>query len=202
MSKRTRPISPSRTNQTKSKAKDSQAIELIARAVIVERSHVLLCRNVRNGYYFLPGGHVEFSESAGRALERELLEECGLASTAGGLLLVSEHIFARPPKPQAAKKTGRPGKPRACHEVNLVFHVEPRWPAAKRSKSSTKPAAPSLPAVTSRESKIAFDWVDLAALVDLDLRPTSIKAWLMGGAGGTDAGRPGAAWLSEDALAS
>jgi hypothetical protein len=45
--------------------------------------------------------------------------------------------------------------------------------------------------VRSQEPDIAFDWLELAALTETDLRPTSIKAWLL--AGGPDQ-TPTASW--------
>ncbi len=65
---------------------------------------------------------------------------------------------------------------REHHELNLVFHVQ-------------HPPAP----VESKEDAIAFEWVDLAGLVELDLRPDAVKAWLASG-GVTE--KP-VAWLSQ-----
>ncbi len=45
-------------------------IETIARAVILRRAHVLLCQNKEHGYFYLPGGHVEFGETAADAVKR------------------------------------------------------------------------------------------------------------------------------------
>lgn len=53
------------------------------------------------------------------------------------------------------------------HEINAVFHVE---------------HSASLPdVIPSHEEGIAFEWLELAAVVDADLRPTAIKAWIVGG---------------------
>ena len=57
------------------------------------------------------------------------------------------------------------------HEINAVFHVEH--------------LAPLPDAIPSHEEGIAFEWLALAAVVDADLRPTAIKAWIVGG--GADA---------------
>jgi 8-oxo-dGTP diphosphatase len=127
-------------------------IEVIGRALIVERGRVLLCRSVERGYYYLPGGHVEFGEAAAEAVARELEEECGLKVEVGECGLVAECVF------ETRKK-------KRHHELNLVFHVERQGDAE----------------VKSLEPELAFDWVDLAAVVDLDLRPESIKAWVAAG---------------------
>jgi len=56
---------------------------------------------------------------------------------------------------------------KAGHEINVVFHVEHRG---------------ELPEVVeSKEADIGFEWLDAAAIVDADLRPRAIKAWLVGG---------------------
>lgn len=127
-------------------------VELIARGILLHGSRVLVCQDKKHGYMFLPGGHIEFSESAAAALEREFLEECGLKVKTKSLALVSEGVF------KTKKKTH--------HELNLVFHVE-------------HPPSPKLKSVKSKEEHIAFRWLDLAALPDLDLRPLAAKAFLI-----------------------
>jgi 8-oxo-dGTP diphosphatase len=135
-------------------------IEFIARGLLSEGSRVLLCRNMSGGYYYLPGGHVEFGEPAAAAAEREFMEEGGVSVRAGQCLLVHENAFT--------------ARGKRHHEVNVVFHVE-------REENGE---------IRSQEPDLELEWVDLAALVDLDLRPEAIKAWLV--SGGTDS----CAWAS------
>ena len=85
-------------------------IEVIARGLTIREGRVLLCKNLKHSYYYLPGGHVEFGETAAAGLAREYEEEAGLRVTVGELAQVHEHIF----------RQGR----RVRHELNLVFHVE------------------------------------------------------------------------------
>ncbi len=154
----------------------SLAIEVIARGCLVEGSCVLLCRNVKHGYLYLPGGHVEFGESAAAAVAREFLEECGVTVRVGELALASEGVF--------------PTKKRLHHEVNLVFHVE----RAGGAKKAVPGRSGKLTPVKSREDHIAFDWVDISAVVDFDIRPTAAKAWLATRVG-SQATQP--EWVSE-----
>jgi 8-oxo-dGTP diphosphatase len=140
-------------------------IELIARGVLLQGSTVLLCQNAKHGYWYLPGGHVEFGEAAAAALAREFQEECRLTVQVKDCVLVTETLFqARRPH----------------HEVNLVFRVLATAEAAE---------------VRSAEEAIAFSWVELAALPDLDVRPPSIKAWLA--AGGRSENPVSCTWVSE-----
>ncbi|MEM7629225.1 MAG: NUDIX domain-containing protein [Planctomycetota bacterium] len=146
-------------------------IEIIARGLLRAGDHILVCRNLKHGYAYLPGGHVEFGEAASDALQRELVEELGASTAAtmsvGPLLLVNEGSFGV--------------KKREHHELNLVFHVEHAFPSVP-------------PPVASTEQKIAFDWLDMAALPEADLRPGPVRAWLA--AGGVVEGPP-IGWLSD-----
>jgi len=130
--------------------------EVISRGLLIDRGRVLMCRNIELGYFYLPGGHIEFAEKASDALSREILEETGLESTIGPLLLTSEQCF-------------HDGK-RVHHELNTVFLVEHLGP----SDSVPEP-------VPSIEEKIDFVWLELAEVGQADVRPESIKAWLMSG---------------------
>ena len=132
----------------------SSQIEIISRGVMIHNNLVLLCRNVKNAYHFLPGGHVEFGEAASAALVREFMEECCLPVVVGDLLLTHEHIYARKSGPR--------------HEVNLVFHVE--HSGVRTSEAPTK--------VVSKEPKIEFDWISLSELDKIELRPTTMRQWL------------------------
>ncbi|MCA9278170.1 MAG: NUDIX domain-containing protein [Phycisphaeraceae bacterium] len=134
--------------------KYAQQIEIIARGLIQSGSKILLCKSIDRNYMYLPGGHVEFCEPAQIALEREMREETGLSVTAGPLLLTHEHTF-----------TDQKG--RAHHEINLVFHVE-------HTLSSDCP-------VPSSEADIAFEWIEVASIVDLDIRPVGVRAFIAAG---------------------
>tara|TARA_R110002096_G_scaffold344921_13_gene538438 strand:+ start:5298 stop:5873 length:576 start_codon:yes stop_codon:yes gene_type:complete len=148
-------------------------IELIARALIVYQSHALMCRSTTSGHYYLPGGHIEFAEPASQALKRELVEETGQQIAVGPLLLTTENTF-------------NDGK-QDHHEINLVFHAELadsqlfHVEQLGDSKSAAGGSVGGLPKIESREPHIAFEWIDLAAVGTLDIRPMQIRAWLASG---------------------
>ncbi len=91
-------------------AYENANIETITRGVCVRDGHILLCQPAKGGRAYLPGGHIEFGESAREALQREILEEMGLVSNAGQFLAVSENAFDQHGE-------------RHC-EINLVFALD------------------------------------------------------------------------------
>lgn len=158
---------------------EAKKIEIIARGVVRHGHWILLCRNLDKGYYYLPGGHVEPGEAAADALVREMQEEAGVTVPVGACLLVNESRFEQGGK--------------ARHEINLVFHVEPPHPPHPAGGDSPVFCEAPEP-VRSLEEHIGFEWVDMAALSDTDLRPTVIRAWLVSGGDLGDTTRPG--WIS------
>lgn len=84
-------------------------IEVLARAVIENKRKFLVCRKLKKRYYFFPGGHLEFGESAKEALIREIKEELGITIKRCTFIGGSEHTFI-----EEGKKH---------HEINLAFEV-------------------------------------------------------------------------------
>lgn len=85
--------------------------ELIARGIMLKNNKILVCKNIKknNNYYYLPGGHIEFGESAEKALERELKEELDLSVKKTKFIGITENFFSQ--------------SKRNHHEINLVFNV-------------------------------------------------------------------------------
>jgi 8-oxo-dGTP diphosphatase len=121
-----------------------KSVEVIARGVCVKAGKILLCQAKNAQITYLPGGHTDFGETARLSLEREIVEEIGVASTAGGFLGAVEHSFVQKGK-------------RHC-EWNVVFELD---------IPSISAAGP----VAAAEDHITFHWCDLDALKEERLEP-------------------------------
>ncbi len=73
---------------------EARAPEIVVGALLVNsQDQIFLARfTKRQGHYVVPGGHVDYGETAAQALVREMQEETGLTPTEFRLLLVHERI--------------------------------------------------------------------------------------------------------------
>ena len=136
---------------------NAPAIEVLARGVCVQNGHVLVCRNVKHGNIYLPGGHVDWGENSKQALAREWLEELGVPCEVRQFTGVIEQRYI-----------ARSG---ATCEISTHFFVD--CPAI---------AAPAPP--PSAEDRLAFEWIALDDLPASPLQPACLKhlipAWIRG----------------------
>lgn len=75
--------------------REVHGLEVCARVIIIQNDALLLCQAQGKGYYFIPGGHIEFGESAEQCLIRELQEECGLDLEVGAYIGTVENFFTQ-----------------------------------------------------------------------------------------------------------
>ena len=129
--------------------------------VCVEDGWALLHRAVRDEFWSLPGGRVEFGEESASALGRELREELGVDAEVGRLLWVVENFFALDGTPY--------------HELGLYYAFTLPPDSALRDKTREH---------AGREEgldaplRLIFRWFPLAALADLPLYPVFLRAAL------------------------
>ena len=128
-------------------------IETIARGVCAADGKVLLCKAKGGSSTYLPGGHIEFGETATEALVREMKEESGLDVEVGRLLGVLENSFL-----QHGEKH--------C-EINLVYEM-----------SLTQGRDGADAAVNAIEPWIEFEWRDIDDLAAANLLPTEISKFI------------------------
>lgn len=143
-----------------------EIVEVIARGICIKSEKILLCQNIKAGNVYLPGGHTEFNETARYSLEREIIEELGVASVAGSFLGMVENSFIQ-------------NGEQHC-EWNVVFELK---------IESLDPND----AVKAAEDHICFKWCELADLKNSKLEPAAlcdvIEKWM-------DAGSDSERWLS------
>jgi len=84
--------------------------ELCVRTVILNKEKILVCHNKERKYYFFPGGHINFGETAKEALERELKEELDIKIKNCFFIGAIENVFK--------------GEGKIHHELDLVFNVK------------------------------------------------------------------------------
>jgi len=108
---------------------------------------ILLCHGKKSRLTYLPGGHVDFGETARQALVREIAEETGLQAEAGRFLGCCEHTFIQNGEPHA--------------EINLVFEM------------TIEGVSPQNP-VAATEDWLAFTWHPLDKLADANFEPAAL----------------------------
>src|SRR3989344_569568 len=84
--------------------------EVSLRAVVENNGKILVCRNKKKGYYFFPGGHLEYGEKIKDALARELKEELNVVSKEISFIGTVDNIFIEDREKH--------------HEINLVFKMK------------------------------------------------------------------------------
>jgi len=90
--------------------------ELCVRGIIKWQGKILVCWNKEKKYYFFPGGHIDFGETASAALVRELKEELDITVKKSSFIGIVENIYTE--KQDKHKKHIE-----KHHEINLVFSV-------------------------------------------------------------------------------
>ncbi|MBO7655611.1 MAG: NUDIX domain-containing protein [Kiritimatiellae bacterium] len=151
---------------------EETGVEVLARGVCVKAGQILLCKSRTATICYLPGGHVEFRETARYALEREIREEMGLSSRAGAFLGCCEHSFIQKGRPHA--------------EINLVFGLD-------------VPDADPAQVPVSREDWIEFFWWPIGRLREAHLEPApfceALETWLRQPGGHFVSGKE---WIGDD----
>jgi 8-oxo-dGTP pyrophosphatase MutT (NUDIX family) len=111
--------------------------QMRAVAIIRRDGHVLIHKATHETFWSLPGGRVEFGETAAETIEREIAEELGCAAKIGPLRFLVENFFEYDHKPfheigwyyEAELESAFPFVTDAiCHRhTEGTFDLEFRW---------------------------------------------------------------------------
>lgn len=120
--------------------------------IVIDEGRLLIEHAVGKGFCFLPGGRVEFGESAADALRREATEELGETAEVGRLLIVADNFF---------ELDGR-----RYQEVNLYFLMELAAGSAIRRRDGL---------FRGHEGEIRLGWIPLDGLERANLVPEFLR---------------------------
>lgn len=84
--------------------------QMRAVAIIQRDGYLLIHKATHENFWSLPGGRVEFGETAAETLEREVAEELGCTSRIGPLRFLVENFFAY--------------NGEDCHEIGWYYETE------------------------------------------------------------------------------
>jgi 8-oxo-dGTP diphosphatase len=121
-----------------------QKLTQIVRGIVINNDKILLCKNLKLGYYFLPGGHIEEGETPEIAFKREIIEEVGKVTLHVDKITEFENTFTQEGK-----------------EFSEVVYL---YAATLENYDDIK----------SLENHIAFDWINIPDITKVDLRPQKI----------------------------
>lgn len=125
--------------------------------VIFHSDRVLLHKSARDNFWALPGGRVEFMESAHDTLKREMREELGIAVAIARLLWVVENFFEYGGK--------------SHHELGLYFLLSLEEPSTLPKRTGAFPGIEA-------DRDLIFQWHDLEAIEAIALYPRFLKTAL------------------------
>ncbi|HEY9635706.1 MAG TPA: NUDIX hydrolase [Coleofasciculaceae cyanobacterium] len=122
--------------------------------VIFNRNQVLLHKSEKDSFWALPGGRVEFMESARDTIKREMQEELGINIGVERLLWIVENFFEYDDK--------------SYHELAFYFLI------SSPSNSAFYAQTKSFKCI-EEGSDLIFQWHQLEALEDIELYPKFLQ---------------------------
>jgi 8-oxo-dGTP pyrophosphatase MutT (NUDIX family) len=124
-------------------------VNLRVGGILIDGGCILLNRLEREPYWFLPGGRIQIGESSPEAIQREAMEELGVACTVGRPVFLLENFFSIAGEP--------------FHEIGLYYLLD-----------AGRHALPSDGGRTPIDGGTLFRWQPLDGLGVLDFRPAAL----------------------------
>ncbi len=121
-------------------------------AIAVHDGRLLVEHNLKHKFCFVPGGRVEYGETAVVALTRELREEVGEDVQVGRLVLTTDNLFEF--------------EGRRYQEIALYFHVDFASDSGILGRQGKFEA---------NEVGVVFEWILLSEVETANLFPTFLR---------------------------
>ena len=142
---------------------DFANFKLRANGILVKNNKILCVQMKKNGFYCLPGGHIEIGEDSKNAVIREIKEETGINTKVVRLISITENFFTR--------KNGK-----KIHEISFYYILEPE------NEISIKKDEYDIVEIDKGEKmEHHFKWIDRANIDKEDFRPREIKEKIKNG---------------------
>ncbi|WP_026562548.1 NUDIX hydrolase [Bacillus sp. J37] len=123
-------------------------------AIMIEKNHVLVHKQVNDQHWALPGGRVEVLEDSRTSITREIKEELGLDIIVNNLLWFTENFFEYNQK--------------NFHEIGLYYEVS----------FKSQPIFSSEVFYGEEGERLIYKWTPIDELGDLVLYPEFLKSSL------------------------
>lgn len=128
--------------------------------IIKQQDYFLIMRVNKTPYYHIPGGHIEIGEDSKEAVIREIKEEIGCNVKDAKLFAIQENFWER--------------KGKQCHGIEFYYVIEPEPQLSIKDYERIENDK-------GEDKLLEFKWVKSEELLNVDLRPESIKKLLVNG---------------------
>lgn len=129
-----------------------------AAGIFLHEDKVLLMKDGRSPYYYLPGGRISLHETSTEAILREVREELGVTASIGRLCFVVESYFTE----VVAQER--------FHELAFYYQLTPPQELLQMGESFQR--------TENGTKSLSFYWKSLCQLPELYLQPAFLKGKL------------------------
>lgn len=140
---------------------DEINFKLRVNGIIIKDNHILTVQMNNNGFYCLPGGHVELGEDTKTAVVREIKEETNIETKVVKLLSIAENFFKR--------KNGK-----EFHELSFYYLLEPIKDFEAKDYSIIEHDK-------DQDLLLDFKWFNIDNLNQIEFKPTFLSSKLSKG---------------------
>lgn len=137
--------------------------KLRVNGILIKDNKILCVQMKKNGFYCLPGGHIEIGEDSKEAVVREFKEETGIDVKVEQLISITENFFTR--------KNGK-----KIHEISF-YYILKSYDEFNMEKSEYDVVEIDKDGIMEHH----FKWIDICNIDNEDFRPIKIKEKIKNG---------------------